>query len=166
MSGSARSPAARVQSVAVAQGSRAADRRQAVTGHLRSFDLALRRTFESRLHSGNGPSPEDHVRRVVGRSGRCGDEVGEAATGHFPAVRTPMAANVRSHCQRMRASDPLPPFNQAGPERQLRSAFRSAMCSRRATTHAGRSPNDASVCKAQNLKFPTFSPIKRQAKSG
>jgi hypothetical protein len=38
MSGSARSPAARVQSVAVAQGSRAADRRQAVTGQLQTFE--------------------------------------------------------------------------------------------------------------------------------
>src|ERR1700712_4445136 len=33
---------------------------------LRPFDRALRRTFEGRLQSGNGPSGDYHVRRLIG----------------------------------------------------------------------------------------------------
>jgi hypothetical protein len=33
---------------------------------MRPFDRALRRTFEGRLQSGNGPSGDYHVRRLIG----------------------------------------------------------------------------------------------------
>jgi hypothetical protein len=59
---------------------------RAQDGHLRSF--------ESLLCSGNGPSPEDHVRRVVGHCRRSGDEVGEAVPRRFSAVRTSLVVSL------------------------------------------------------------------------
>ena len=38
-------------------------------GHLELFGRDLRRTFERRLHACNGPSLDEHVRRVIGHSG-------------------------------------------------------------------------------------------------
>jgi hypothetical protein len=63
--------------------------------------------------------PMQHEGQLVGRSGRGGDNVDEAATGHFPAVRTPIAANVRFHFQRMRAPDPQRTVDRAPRNRQL-----------------------------------------------
>src|SRR5260370_28157108 len=56
----------------------------------------------------SGPSLDDAVQRVVGLCRHSGDDVGEAATGRFPAVPTPIAANVRAHSPPLRALDPHP----------------------------------------------------------
>jgi hypothetical protein len=69
-----------------------------------------------------------------GKSGcrQRGDDVGEAATGRLSGVRTSIAANVRSHSQRMRAPDPELPLEIAPPQRLLRR------CNRHSTNQAGR----------------------------
>jgi hypothetical protein len=46
-------------------GSVVAGRAPAEFGHLRSFDRALRWTFERRLRPDNGPSPDGHTRQVI-----------------------------------------------------------------------------------------------------
>ena len=43
--------------------------RTGAVGQLQPLVIVVIRTSERRLHSGNGPSPDDHVRRVIGLSG-------------------------------------------------------------------------------------------------